>query len=65
MAGAASSASRLLARAKKDEKFRLALQANPKQVLERELGRELSKEELEAAIAELKKHGVKFDSASS
>jgi predicted component of type VI protein secretion system len=38
--------------------LRRELQDNPKQVLEREIGRKLSKEELTAALAELKKHGI-------
>jgi hypothetical protein len=46
------------ARATQDANFRQELEANPKQVLERELGRELSKEELSAALAELKKQGI-------
>jgi hypothetical protein len=45
-------------RALVDTNFRRELEKNPKQVLERELGRELSKEELSAALAELKKQGI-------
>lgn len=48
----------MLARAKQDANLRRELQDNPKQVLEREIGRKLSKEELSAALAELKKHGI-------
>ena len=48
----------MLARAKQDANLRRELQENPKQVLEREIGRKLSKEELSAALAELKKHGL-------
>lgn len=48
----------MLARAKKDANFRRELQDNPKQVFEREFGRKLSKEELSAALGELKKQGI-------
>ena len=48
----------VLARARQDANFRQELQDNPQQVLERELGRKLSAEELAAALAELKKHGI-------
>ena len=48
----------MLARAKQDANLRRELQDNPQQVLERELGRKLSEEELAAALAELKKHGI-------
>lgn len=47
----------MLARARQDANLRRELQDNPKQVLEREIGRPLSAEELTAALAELKKHG--------
>ncbi|HEX8424024.1 MAG TPA: hypothetical protein VF634_11460 [Pyrinomonadaceae bacterium] len=55
----------MLRRAKQDATFRQELQDNPKQVLERELGRKLSKEELEAALAELKKRGIDTKPARS
>lgn len=48
----------MLARARQDANLRRELQDNPKQVLEREIGRPLSAEELTAALAELKKHGI-------
>jgi hypothetical protein len=48
----------MLARAKQDANLRRELQENPKGVLEREIGRKLTKEELTAALAELKKHGI-------
>jgi hypothetical protein len=49
----------MLRRAKQDANFRQSLEGNPKAVLERELGRKLSNEELEAALAELKRNGIK------
>ena len=55
----------MLARAKQDANLRRELQDNPKQVLEREIGRKLSKEELSAALAELKKHGIDSKPARS
>jgi hypothetical protein len=58
MGGAMSAVTGMLARAKQDANLRKELQDNPKQVLEREIGRKLSKEELTAALAELKKHGI-------
>lgn len=53
----------MLARARQDANLRRELQDNPKQVLEREIGRPLSTEELSAALAELKKHGIDSKSA--
>lgn len=58
MGGALSAIQGMRARAAQDANFRRELEENPKQVLERELGRKLSKEELTAALAELKKHGI-------
>jgi hypothetical protein len=48
----------MLAGGKRDANFRRELEENPQQVLERELGRKLTKEELAAALVELKKHGI-------
>ena len=48
----------MLSGAKRDANLRRELEENPKQVLEREIGRKLTKEELTAALAELKKHGI-------
>lgn len=48
----------MLAGGKMDANLRRELEENPQQVLEREIGRKLTKEELAAALAELKKHGI-------
>lgn len=58
MGGALQAIQGLRARVQQDANFRRELEGNPKQVLERELGRKLSAEELSAAVAELKKHGI-------
>lgn len=58
MGGVTNMLTGMLARARQDATFRQELQDNPQQVLERELGRKLSAEELAAALAELKKHGI-------
>ena len=58
MGGITNMITGILARAKKDANFRRELQNDPKMVLERELGRKLSKAELEAALGELKKGGI-------
>lgn len=58
MGGALQAIQGMRARATQDANFRQELEENPKQVLERELGRKLSKEELTAALAELKKLGI-------
>ncbi len=57
MGGALQAISSMRVKAKKDSKFRQELQDNPKKVLERELGRELSEEEVARALVELKKEG--------
>jgi hypothetical protein len=48
----------MLQRARQDASFRNELEKNPKPVLERELGRKLTKDEFKAALAELKKNGI-------
>ncbi len=58
MGGITNALTGMLAGGKLDSNLRRELQDNPKQVLERELGRPLSAEELTAALAELKKHGI-------
>jgi hypothetical protein len=65
MGGVTNAITGMLARAKQDANLRRELQENPKQVLEREIGRKLSKEELTAALAELKKHGIENKPARS
>ena len=55
----------MLQRAKQDENFRRDLERNPKVVLEREIGRKLTEEELEAALAELKRNGINVKAADS
>jgi hypothetical protein len=59
-----SAVSGVMKRATHDAAFRRELQAKPKEVLERELGRKLSKEELNTALVELRKHGI-IDAANS
>ncbi|HYP01395.1 MAG TPA: hypothetical protein VER76_14490 [Pyrinomonadaceae bacterium] len=58
MGGLTNAVTGIMGRARQDATFRQELQDNPRQVLERELGRKLSAEELAAALAELKKHGI-------
>lgn len=48
----------MFARAKQDASLRQELENNPQAVIEREIGRKLSKEELEAALQELKRNGI-------
>lgn len=53
-----SLAGQMMARISRDKNFRQELLDNPKQVLERVPGRKLTKAEFEAALGELKKHGI-------
>ena len=52
-------------RAKQDANFRRELEGNPRVVLEREVGRKLTEEELEAALAELKRNGINVKASDS
>lgn len=52
-------------RAKQDANFRRSLEENPRGVIEREVGRKLSDEEFEAALAELKRNGVNAKTTDS
>ncbi len=58
MGGITNAITGMLQRAKQDANFRQDLEGNPRRVLERELGRKLTEEELEAALAELKRNGI-------
>lgn len=48
----------MLQRAKQDANFRRELESDTQAVLEREVGRKFTAEELEAALAELKRNGL-------
>lgn len=48
----------MLQRAKGDANFRRELESDTQAVLEREVGRKFTAEELEAALAELKRNGL-------
>jgi hypothetical protein len=55
----------MLQRAKQDANFRRDLEGNPRRVLEREIGRKLTEEELQAALAELKRNGINAKAGDS
>lgn len=58
MGGVTNMVTGVLGRARQDAGFRQELEENPQEVLERETGRKFSKEELEAALEELKRNGL-------
>jgi hypothetical protein len=55
----------MLQRARQDANFRRDLEGNPKAVLEREVGRKLTDEELDAALEELRRNGINVKAADS
>lgn len=58
MGGVTNALTGMFARARQDASLRQELESNPQAVIEREIGRKLSKEELEAALQELKRNGI-------
>ena len=62
MGGAMGGLSGMAGRAADDPDFHAELVSKPREVLERELGRPLTDEELQQAADELKKHGIHIQS---
>jgi hypothetical protein len=58
MGSIVGAASNIIGRAADDPDFHAELTSKPREVLERELDRPLSDEELQMAADELKKHGI-------
>ena len=65
MGGITNMVTGMLQRARTDADFRRDLEGNPRAVLERETGRKLSEEELNAALAELKRNGLNVRAGDS